>query len=202
MFHAIKSVVIVALLGACAGCANAGPLWVQDKLYTLETGTLEEKVEALREVQSRPEPALRTALQNTLRTDPDPVARALAASALGELGNRYSVTELRLSARRDVAEIVRAQALEALYDILGSDVRQDIEFALSRDAAPYVRASALELASDALSGRERLALLWQGLNDDAMAVRITAYLYLKDLTGLDISPGDVEEWRKKLGLSE
>ena len=189
-----------ALLAALllSGCGLFGPSWEQRKVAQLQSPRAEKRIDALFDVRHRATPAMRGALEQVLSTDVNLTARALAAEALGNLGMRSSVEQLRLSARRDTSWVVRRRALRALARVLGNDAPPDLAYTLERDPYGGVRVAAVDLAAQLGSEGSRNELLLKALQDQDNAVRINAYMHLKRLTGLDIPPGSHEKWRREI----
>ncbi len=141
---------------------------------------------------------LHKAVEHILATDVDPSARALAADVLGELALPAHAEQLSLSLRQDSQWIVRRRAARALVKIKGSEAAQDIALCLKNDPHPFVRVEAIELAASALEPKRAAELILEGLKDEALEVRLAAYLTLKDLTGLQVPTEDYELWQVAL----
>lgn len=186
----IISAAFVATFGGCTVLGSGQ----QGTIEALESADSSRRIEALSGLGNRVTPAMRGSLEEILRTDMNPTVRAMAASALGDLGMEKSVEELRLSARRDSSWIVRRRALHALAGIAGGKVADDLRYVLNHDAQETVRVEAIQLAGEYLEGGVRTDILLMGLKDDSHAVRLSAHLELSQLTGENIPPGDYEGW--------
>ena len=189
------------LLGsACllvSGCGLLGGRSREQKLLAaLESGDQAQKRETLLALRGEATPAVCDAVERILATDVEPRARAFAADALGRSGRWGSTLELRRSARSDSDRFVRARALAALVQILGPVAGPDVEYSLANDPHPAVRVEAVNLASAVLAGKQGAALIVEGLKDEVLEVKLSAYLALKDLTGQEIPPNDYDGWRE------
>jgi len=199
MRRAPHSAWILLLVGAASlfmdGCSLLGGRTREQKILdVLQSTDQARKHEMLLELKGEVSPAVLTAVEGVLTTDPDPGARVFAADALGRLAARGTVAQLRRSAREDSDELVRARATGALVRILGPGAAEDLQFSLENDRNPAVRIEAIRLAADALGTKQAAQLIVEGLRDDVPRVRLAAYIALRDLTGQDISPNDYERW--------
>jgi hypothetical protein len=190
------------------GCSLLGGRTREQKILdVLQSTDQARKHEMLLELKGEVSPAVLTAVEGVLTTDPDPGARVFAADALGRLARppwrvklgacppaAGTVAQLRRSAREDSDELVRARATGALVRILGPGAAEDLQFSLENDRNLAVRIEAIRLAADALGTKQAAQLIVEGLRDDVPRVRLAAYVALRDLTGQDISPNDYERW--------
>jgi HEAT repeat protein len=181
-----------------SGCAVFGPGGPKSNLEGLKSPEPKHRIKALSGLEGQVTPQMRMPLENILQEDVSPTARAMAADALGELGAKESVKELRLSARRDGSWVVRRRSLEALVQIQGQQVREDLEYTLKNEANETVRAEAVKLAAQHLGGQARTDVLLLGLRDESEVVRLTAHEKLSRITGEDIPPGDHPRWKEAL----
>jgi hypothetical protein len=107
---------VAALIGSVAACADSAPgddsslAWHQ----RLASPDGEERSQAIEEAMLTPEVDRATALQQLLRTDPEPRLREQAVLAYSQVAGRDSVATLRESALADSDPAVVSAALASL----------------------------------------------------------------------------------------
>ncbi len=163
----------------------------------LESGTADERLDTLRKIGDPPS-RLRPALEDITSRDPNPVARAMAADSLGDIKDPQSIDRLRYALRRDTEPFVRRRALISLAAIKHGDSGSDLEYVLDNDPKPLLRITALDIAAGVMPRNQRLRIFQMGINDRTEAVRLVAYLHLRAITGIDISPDAAGRWREAL----
>jgi hypothetical protein len=193
-----KIVQVCALLVLMTGCTVFGPGGKQKRLMALRSTDPDRRIQTLSRLEGKVTPPMRGTLEDILRNDMSPSARGMAADALGELGDKKSVKELRLSARRDSSWVVRRRALIALGEILGQEVAGDLRYALQNESDEAVLVEAVRLAAQRLNGQAQDETLLLGLRSSSSAVRLTAHQNLTEITGKNIPPGDVARWEDAL----
>ncbi len=192
---------LVSLLLSVNACRHIGPgrRWERVE-QRIASGTAEERRSALEKVRSDPDPALRGTLENVLANDRNPVARALAAEALGNLKDPRSADRVRYALQRDTNRSVRKKALIALADIEQEEAGEDFLRTIEKDPDPLVRITAVDLSVVRLERSVALDILLRALADESPAVSITAYHHLKSLTGRDIAPDARSQWRRQVEI--
>lgn len=167
-------------------------------MAALRSRDAEKRIEALSAIEGRVTPAMLDPLVGILRSDMNPMVRALAADRLGTLGAEEALEELRESAERDKSWVVKRRALRALADILGEGVERDLQGTLNDESNETVRAEAVKLAAEQLSGDSRNELLLQALRDESRSVRVLAQVRLREITGKDYAPEEYSRWEEAL----
>jgi HEAT repeat protein len=195
------AVLCVAAAAISSGCGLWGPSRTEALHTAVRSGSGQHLRTALRKARQEPTPGMEADLLQVLRADVDPVSRALAAEALGELGSTQAVQGLRRAARNDASWLVRSRALQGLVNALGRKAAGDLQHALQNDPASTVRAEAVKMAARALPGQNGRALLLEALKDQASDVRLQAQVELKRRTGLD-APPRYEAWKAELQKAE
>ncbi len=166
--------------------------------HQLETGSARGKIKVLEDIKDDPAAGLRIALESVLAADRNHMVRALAAEALGNLGDPESVERIRFALRRDIQPIVRKYSLIALAKIRDEAVKEDVVRTVQIDDAPLVKITALDLAVAILDYKQKIQILQSAIDDEAEIVRLVAYNHLIELTGLDIPPDAPSLWQKEL----
>lgn len=156
-------------------CAQCVPL-LETNLLASGNGRVRELSAWWLRRQPFAAPAILRKMRTVLREDSDPVRRARAAEALGELMDPHATPDLARAAREDADVRVRATAIRALARLNDSSGAATIAAALS-DASLEVRAAALDVVIRVSAFRDYAAIVaLLGDNDErlrAQAARLS-----------------------------
>lgn len=95
----------------------------------------------------------RSALQNALHNDRDPAVRGAAARALGDLGGKGALADLKEALGKERDRVVRVRIVEALARIGAEESTRILETAAQNDPSAHVRRAAIKALKE-ISAKE------------------------------------------------